>query len=338
MKSKISTLKGIINKTSNDYSGIEREFFKLARTNLNIEKNFPIKKFKQSTLTIVIPYFNSPKSIKYTLASLKTQKAVDFSKIEVIIIDDGSSKRKLLKLDSSFPFFLRTIRLAKNTGRVRVRNIGILLAQSDILMFLDADTLLHNMVLYNHLFVHSLLPNKNILLVGFREWVSRKDKKLKNIKRKTVYTGDIDLKSDFRIKVTYEKKHLPYIRDPSLLGKTVYVVRDTNYYKNLGFGKKYYNYSLYEQVHGFLYSLPTRLALKAGPVGETKKGWGSDDVMQAARFMGAGAKVIPLLNSRAFHLYDMDGDLNEKKRIKERLINKRRFKEQLNNPFLIFYK
>ena len=338
MKSKILSLKEVINKTSNDYSEIDREFYKLTEVNLITEKNFPIKKFKQSTLTIVIPCFNSPKSIRYTLNSLKVQKHVDFSKVEVIVIDDGSSKKKLFKSGNSYPFSFRTIHLTKNAGRVRARNIGILLAQSDVLMFLDADILLHNMVLYNHLFVHSLLPNKDILLVGFREWVSRKDKKLKDIKSNKVCVNDINLESDFRIKITYEKKHLPYIKNPSLLGKTVYIARDTNYYKNFGFGKKYYNYSLYEQVHGSLYSLPIRLALKAGPVGETKKGWGSDDVMQTARFIAAGAKVIPLLNSRAFHLYDMDGDLNEEKRIKERLVNKRRFKEQLDSPFLIFYK
>ena len=223
----------------------------------------------------------------------------------------------------------------ENKGRVRVRNIGMLMANNDIIMFLDADIILHEMILYNHLLVHSVLNKNNLLLVGYREWVKKQDQRV--LKNK-LSVKDIDLSFDHRIKITFSKRHLPYISNKKLLGKTIYIAEDTNYYKKFGNYKSFFGFKLYQQVHGFLFSLPRDLIEKSGPVGETNKGWGSDDVMLIARFIASGARVIPLLNSTALHLFDINGNLNEKQKIAEREINLKRFKQQLKEPFVEFVK
>jgi len=148
----------------------------------------------------------------------------------------------------------------------------------------------------------------------------------------------IDLESDFRIKITFSAIHLPYIDNKSLLGTTHYVVKSTDYYKDYKKGYKYFHYTLCSQMHGFLFSIPKIFAIQAGPVGETEKGWGADDALLATKFVANGSKVIPLINSKGLHLYSMNGKRDESQRQLERLRNKKRLEDLLQEPFVQFYK
>ena len=170
-------------------------------------------------------------------------------------------------------------------------------------------------------------------MVGYREWVSINDSR---IYKKNLLNNDINLDDDHRIKITYTEKHLPYINDKNLLGKTVKVTEETNYLKDLGFGRNYMNYTLPEEVYGFLFSLPLKVALEAGPVAETKKGWGADDVLIASRFIATGAKVIPLLNSKGLHLFDANPQATEEQKLKERKTNREWYQKLLDEPFVKF--
>jgi len=332
---KFNTLEKKLKLQSNDYSSVERDFLKLTGEKLINQDNYrKLAKIQLKTLSIIIPYYNSEKSIFYTLNSIQKQQNINFKKIEVIIIDDSSSKQ--LKIKHNYQFKVKIIRLDQNKGRVRVRNIGMLMANNCTVMFLDADIVLHENVLYNHLLVHSVLNKHNLLLVGYREWIKKQDKR---ILKERLKVDDINLSFDHRIKITFRNRHLPYIKDnKKLLGKTIYIAKDTNYYKNFGNYKSYFNLKLYQQIYGFLFSLPRSIIEKSGPVGETSKGWGSDDVMLVARFIASGAKIIPLLNSTALHLYDINGNAEEEQKILEREINLKRFKQQLKEPFVEFIK
>ena len=332
--SKYKSLQQTLGQIDNDYTAEENVFFKLTGSRLVQKNNFRVIKYNQPTLSIVIPYLNALKSISHTLDSLESQKRVDLSKVEIILIDDGSKIFPFIS-KKKYDFNLKVIRFGENKGRVRVRNVGLLLASNDILMFLDADIILHNLVLYNHLLVHSTLKGqgRNLLLVGYREWVRYDDSRVNN---KPLLLNDINLDDDHRINITYFEKHLPYIKNKSLLGKTVKVVAETNFLKDLGHSKSYMDYTLPEEVYGFLFSLPLKLALKAGPVAETEKGWGADDVLIASRFIAAGAKVVPLLNSRGLHLFDANPQATEEQKLKERKINREWYSKLLNEPFIEF--
>lgn len=336
MTKNITTNRERINTHNNDYSLEENLFMNSTGLKLVSKEDYQTLRDNKSelpTLSIIIPYYNDQQSISHTLRSINKQKNINFDKIEVIIVDDGS----ILEVPkiSHLKYKLRIIPLIKNMGLVRVRNIGMLLAQNQILMYLDSDIILHENVIFNHLFAHHGTGNKNLIFVGFREWIDSSDPR---VSMKNITNNMIDLESDFRVKVTFDERHIPYIPDQKLLGKTHYVARDTNYYKDFSNGYIYLHYTLSSQVHGFLFSIPLCSAIEAGPVGETEKGWGADDALLATHFIANGSKVIPLINSKGLHLYSMNGTRDESTRQKERKVNKKRLQDLLDEPYVKYFR
>lgn len=85
--------------------------------------------------SIIIPLYNKENFIQDTLKSVLGQNFTDF---EVIVINDGStdkSEEKVLQFeDSRIRYFSK-----KNEGVSSARNLGIEMAKSDYISFLDAD-------------------------------------------------------------------------------------------------------------------------------------------------------------------------------------------------------
>lgn len=91
------------------------------------------------TFSVIIPCFNSSKTIGRALDSLARQNYSDF---EVICVDDASvddtiSQIKLAEGNDSLPLIL--LRNQENAGPGYSRNRGIQQAQGDYLCFLDSD-------------------------------------------------------------------------------------------------------------------------------------------------------------------------------------------------------
>lgn len=102
------------------------------RTSLKVNKQH-LK--KEPKISIIIPTYNEEKYIKSTLLAVKNQKCT-FS-YEIIVVDGQSSDN--------------TIDIAKNYGKVYISeekgkvaqlNFSITKANSDLILFLDADTLI----------------------------------------------------------------------------------------------------------------------------------------------------------------------------------------------------
>ena len=91
-------------------------------------------------VTIVVPSFNSSKTLSYTIGSIINQTFTDW---EAIIVDDCSTDnsveviQSLIELDSR----IRLIRLSKNSGAAVARNTAIEVAQGRYIAFLDSDDL-----------------------------------------------------------------------------------------------------------------------------------------------------------------------------------------------------
>ncbi len=83
-------------------------------------------------ISVIVPAYNSEKTIENTLKSLQKQT---MSPDEVIIVDDASTDRTP---DIAEKYF-RLIRLTQNQGPAKARNIGIRNAAGDIVAFIDAD-------------------------------------------------------------------------------------------------------------------------------------------------------------------------------------------------------
>lgn len=97
-------------------------------------------------LSIIIPYYKEKKHEVFPLlSSINNQVGVDFSQIEVIMVNDGANN----KLPDSFKkqFFnldIHTIQMEKNCGPGVARQYGIDAANGEYLMFCDADDCLHS--------------------------------------------------------------------------------------------------------------------------------------------------------------------------------------------------
>ncbi len=91
-----------------------------------------------NVLTIIIPYYNSEKTIGRTLASLAVmQKDPDYS-FDVLVVDDGSTNALDEKQLGIFQFPITVIRTV-NRGPLSARCLGIELSRSEYVYFLDAD-------------------------------------------------------------------------------------------------------------------------------------------------------------------------------------------------------
>lgn len=93
-------------------------------------KNSPI-------ISIVVPCFNSGKTLERTLNSLESQT---YQNIEVIIVNDGSNDELTLKKLQDIPQSLKAKTInQKNSGLSAARNKGIDAANGDFIVSLDAD-------------------------------------------------------------------------------------------------------------------------------------------------------------------------------------------------------
>jgi len=89
------------------------------------------------TVGVIIPVFNSRKLIRETLLALQSGSRFPD---ELIVVDDGSTDDSAGVAEQ---FGARVIVLPNNVGPAACRNHAALLAQSEILVFLDADTCVH---------------------------------------------------------------------------------------------------------------------------------------------------------------------------------------------------
>lgn len=97
-------------------------------------------------LSIVIPrYQETEKDIFPLLSSINGQVGVDFSRLEVIIVNDGGSPGPLdSAFLSLFDLDIRQVSLDTNRGPGVARQAGLDAANGDYVMFCDADDTLHS--------------------------------------------------------------------------------------------------------------------------------------------------------------------------------------------------
>lgn len=91
---------------------------------------------KKPILSIVMPVYNSEKTLEKAIESVMSQSA----SVELIIIDDGSTDQTL-KIAKSFSKKSTVIKIVtqQNSGPAQARNTGISRAQGEYILFLDAD-------------------------------------------------------------------------------------------------------------------------------------------------------------------------------------------------------
>ena len=127
-------------------------------------------------ISIIIPVYNASKFLKKCLDSVENQTFKDY---EVILINDGS-KDNSLEIIRSFQknnFGKVNVVNKKNTGVSDCRNIGIIKAKGDFIMFVDADDFLDKDALKNYYEI--ITKEDSDLLIGTWNEISENKKQLK---------------------------------------------------------------------------------------------------------------------------------------------------------------
>ena len=92
---------------------------------------------------MIVPAYNAERTISETLRSLLDQTARDF---EIVVVDDGSTDKTpeiCHRFKENSPVPIRVFR-QKNRRQSAARNLGIIKAEGEYVIFLDADDLAEN--------------------------------------------------------------------------------------------------------------------------------------------------------------------------------------------------
>lgn len=93
-------------------------------------------------VSVIIPVYNCEKYVKDCVKSISNQDYSDLSKIQVILVDDGSTDKSLKicqKMQKEIKDFTIEIIAESNEGVSSARNKGIKAAKGKYIMFIDAD-------------------------------------------------------------------------------------------------------------------------------------------------------------------------------------------------------
>lgn len=131
-------------------------------------------------ITIIIPVFNGEKFIERCLDSIIEQD-IDKDFVEVLVIDDGSSDDSVKKINDYIDKYpkLFTIITKDNSGVADTRNLGISIAKTKFLTFMDQDDWLDRDFLNKSLL--SMTDEVDVIQGGFNIYNSAR------IKVKTIY-------------------------------------------------------------------------------------------------------------------------------------------------------
>lgn len=103
-------------------------------------------------LSIIIRTKDEADRLRLTLTSLAGQSA----RTEIIVVNDGSSDHTASVIaDAAVQYPLKVIHHAAPRGRGGASNAGVRIAQGDVVVFLDGDTLANPDLAVRHLAVHS---------------------------------------------------------------------------------------------------------------------------------------------------------------------------------------
>ena len=101
---------------------------------------YPFKKVGNDevypTISVIVPAYNEEVTIANCIQSLSN---LDYSKYEVIIVDDGSTDRTA-EIAKRFETLKIRVVYQENQGKANALNNGILLAKGEIVVTVDTDT------------------------------------------------------------------------------------------------------------------------------------------------------------------------------------------------------
>lgn len=123
------------------------------------------RKKRDIAVSILLPSYNKYPENTFTLRSLSNQ-VYDLSKVEVVLVDDGSQDATSTIInEADYPFLLKYIRRNTNGGRPHSRNSGLPFLSGNLIIFLDSEILVEPNFIEQHVRTHIDRPNTAVSAV-----------------------------------------------------------------------------------------------------------------------------------------------------------------------------
>ncbi|GIE87085.1 glycosyltransferase family 2 protein [Actinoplanes regularis] len=247
-----------------------------------------------SPLSVIIPAYDRAYSLPTVLDALAAQ-AVDVP-VEVIVVDDRSGDGTD-EIAAGHPVVDRAVRLAERSGAAAARNVGVALARSETLVFLDADVVPLPHVLADF----AARAADDLVLLGFREPVGHRP----------APHGRADLPPrPPRLIADHRVRWRASVGYPAVHSGRVYARPEVAWpldssadLAELGFGAEREGWDLPLMVVTALMAASRRRVSAVGGFGTAfGLGWGSEDTYLGARLIASGCLVVPLRQALAFHI------------------------------------
>ncbi|BCY11050.1 glycosyltransferase family 2 protein [Actinoplanes sp. L3-i22] len=247
-----------------------------------------------TSVSVVIAARNSAYCLPSVLDALARQETD--GKYEVIVVDDASTD-STGQIAAAHPVTSIVWRLPQQVGSGPARNVGTMLAEAPTVVYLDADMALPRHVLATL----AGRAHDDLVLVGFRQNVPFQEGP-KGVA--VVPAGEPDLTADHRV-VWRPPTGVPMFYTGMVFDKPVNgkPLDDTDEFRALGHGQRYYDWDLPRMVVTALVAVPRARVVACGGFDPGfSEGWGCEDTYLGARLIAAGCKVAPVRSVRGFHL------------------------------------
>ncbi len=120
-------------------------------------------------LTVIIPTYERPEVLGRCLEALAASEDVELSRLEVIVVDDGSSGTAvtdlLERVAGAAPFELIPLR-QENAGQAKARNRAMEIARAPLWLFINDDTIATPGMIAAHLRGHGESPDPQLGILG----------------------------------------------------------------------------------------------------------------------------------------------------------------------------
>ncbi len=288
---------------------------------LSHDNNYPLNILKLSnptgltSLSIVILYFEAVQTINLVLEHLlksvnKIKKQVDKTwDVEVILIDDGSTTYTAKEtIHPDYLSQIKVVRHAVNRGRCIARNTGIRSARKELLLFLDADILVNETILLNHMRIHNDIRkyDDNAISVSLFNFVQKdildRTKDLSVLFKKT---------NDFRDDCTYQEKWIGCEEDKEFANQRFRIMKDTHYLQKWPLSGSVGPWIMTNMVLGGAFMVDRKLAQLVNGCDYLFVEYGFEETSLATKLIVyCGSYIIPETSAYPIHIICEQGEKN----------------------------
>ncbi len=272
-----------------------------------------------SSISVVIPYFETGEIFKRSLHFLDNAAAKYPGKIDIIIVDDGSKTRPLVdNLIEIHHAKLVPIILASNVGRTEARNAGLKHAKGDICFFLDSDILVDQDIFLNHakLQTQALEHNHRAICVSFFEFTDSRNEKINYAE---LLPTDI-ASNDFRLECTYGPTWIGCEADKAFIGQRMELVAETNDFRD--WKGQYKAWMLPNMILGGAFSVQKSEIDAINGFDPRFQGYGFTETSAVTRMVAERNNVvIPCTVGGALHIEDTE--INETRENKDKIFREK---------------